>query len=83
MAEQIQPQPVPQQVAIQVVNGGGQSFVVLQIIGPTGTFVSFLDPDSAATIAAQLDGAASQAKTGLVVAQGLQDLTAGLNGHKH
>lgn len=74
---QVGPQPCAQQVAVQVVQGGGQSFVVLHITGPTGSYVSFLDPDAAAAVAAQLEQAATHAKTGLVVASGL----AGLNGH--
>lgn len=76
MSEQAQigPQPTPQQVVVSTVQGDGRSFVVVQILGPTGTHVTFLDPEAASAIAAKIEKAAATARTGLVVAQGLARL---------
>lgn len=80
MAEpKVGPQLVPQSWTVGELQGGGQTFVIVQIDGPTGSYVSFLDPDMAEKIAARIADVAMHAKTGLVVASGL----GGLNGVEH
>lgn len=75
--QQVGPQPCPQSITVGEIKGSGQAFVVLTISGPTGSYVSFLDPDSAAAVAARMADVAMHAKTGLVIASGLD----GLGGH--
>jgi hypothetical protein len=77
-AQQIGPQPVPQSITVGGARDGTQAYVIVQIAGPTGVHVTFLPPGTAISLADQLAAAARQAKTGLVVASGLD----GLNGHK-
>lgn len=73
MADQqrIGAQPVPQSWTVGEMQGGGKTFVVVQIDSPTGSHVSFLEPEFAEQIAARIADVAMHAKTGLVVASGL------------
>lgn len=71
---QVGPQPVPQQVNVTTVQGPNGSMVLVQITGPTGIYVTFIDPEAAVAIAKQISDAAATAKTGLVVAAGLSAL---------
>jgi hypothetical protein len=73
--QQVGPQPVPQSITVGELKGGGQVFVVVTIDGPTGSYVSFLDPDLAGQLAARIADVAMHAKTGLVIASGLEELS--------
>lgn len=65
----VQPQPVPQTFVVQVINTPDAAMLVaLQVMSPTGSHVSFLSADDALALAAQIEQAATHARTGLIVA---------------
>lgn len=65
----VQPQPVPQTFVVQVINTPDMTMLVaLQVMSPTGSHVSFLSADDAMSLAAQIEQAATHARTGLIVA---------------
>lgn len=67
--EVVQPQPVPQTFVVQVISTPtGDMLVALQVMTPTGSHVSFLSADDAMALAAEIEQAATHARTGLIVA---------------
>jgi len=77
-----QPQPVPEAWIIGVVPmADGTQQVLVQIAGPTGVKVSFLEALPALQISEQIRDASRQARTGLIVPTGPVVLPPA-NGHK-
>lgn len=61
--EMIAPSPVPTQFAVDVVPlQDGSAVVVLQVLTPTGSHVSFLDPPTARRVASLLVDHAQRAQ---------------------
>jgi hypothetical protein len=63
----VQPQPAPMTWQIAQVEVNGQKLIVLQVHHRLGTFTAFLDLVFAKNIAAQIDNAATQAGSGIIV----------------
>ena len=62
------PQPTPMTFRV-FTTPVGQDLVVLEVHHAAGTFIAFLDPESAKGMAAQLEQAAGSARSGLTVVQ--------------
>jgi hypothetical protein len=68
-----QPSPLAEQWDIGIATmTDGTKLVVVSVIGPAGTKVSFLAPEAAAHIGEQIKVTAAQARTGLVLPTGVQ-----------
>ncbi len=62
------PMPLPMNwMMAPARDSAGRWWVAVQIAGPTGTFVSFLEPEVAEKVAEQLVAHARTAKSGLIV----------------
>jgi hypothetical protein len=72
-AQMIAPQPVPTQFAVDVVPlEDGSAVVVLQVLDPTGTHVSFLDPATARRLASLLVDHAQRAQARRLIVPQMQ-----------
>lgn len=61
------PQPVPTQIAVQVVEGPAGKLVAVSVRTPVGEAVYFLDEATALQLSIGLDGASRQARSGLTL----------------
>ena len=68
-APTVNPQPTPQTWTVQAIpTDNGKQLVMVVFNGHCGAWVNFLAPHAAKNLAAQIEAAATQAETGLIIA---------------